>query len=149
MCAVDSRPATSAHGTGFKLFAGGLLPRYCAFVIHPTTFNKILGKLNEEVEEDITSQLARQYKSGRALGWTGPFVSVQMDMTTTHNTAYATMSISFVPEDFSEWARLAVRTKSFPGQHTQVEWKTSSARYVSSTYIFCRHVYCCRTTVCS
>ena len=44
-----------------------------------------------------------------------------MDLTSTHNTEYATMSISFVPEDMGGLVRLSVATKPFPGRHTQVE----------------------------
>lgn len=121
MCAVDSRPASMSKNDGFKLFTGGLLPQYVENAIHPSTFNKILDELCREVHEEVTRQISHHHDSVRKMGWTGPFVCVQMDLTSTHNTEYATMSISFVPEDMGGLVRLSVATKPFPGRHTQVE----------------------------
>jgi len=107
-----------ASGDGFRLFTAGLLPQYGESVIHRDTFNKILGSICEEVYDGIQAQLKQQYDSTRELGWTGPFVSVQMDLTTTHKIEYATMSVSFVPPTWNELVRLSVGTRAFPGRHT-------------------------------
>ena len=85
MCTIDGRPCGVASGEGFRLFTVGLLPKYGESVTHRDRFNKILATLCEEVDDGIQAQLKQQYDSTRELGWTGPFVSVQMDLTTTHN----------------------------------------------------------------
>ena len=108
-----------ASGAGFRLFTAGLLPKYGESVIHRDTFNKILGTIYEEVDGGIQAQLKKQYDSTRELGWTGPFFSVQIDLTVTHNEEYATMSVSFVPpSNWNELVRLSVDTRAFPGTHT-------------------------------
>lgn len=97
MNAIDGRPYGMASWDGFRLFTAGLLSQYGESAIHWETFNKILGTIYEEVDDGIQAKLKQQYDSTRELGWTGPFVSIQMDQTTTHNVNYyATMSVSFV-----------------------------------------------------
>ncbi|CAM9661420.1 unnamed protein product, partial [Phaeothamnion confervicola] len=46
----------------------------------------------------------------------GPFVCMQSDGTTCLNTAYSTLSVTFVDESYS-LVRLALATRSFPGGH--------------------------------
>ena len=63
---------------------------------------------------------ARTTRLGHQAGWYGPFVGIQMDMTTVFNTEYITMALSFVSEDWG-MERVTVCTKAFPGKHTQDE----------------------------
>lgn len=118
MCAVGMRPFNMLRDDSWKHFIGGLSGDYASQTIHPTSINKIMKELCEEVNARIAAVLKVQHTSVTKLGWSGPFVSIQVDMTTTHDVEYCTVSLSLVPEDWRGMERLAVCTKSFPGKHT-------------------------------
>lgn len=56
----------------------------------------ILGAICGEFNDGIHAHKKQQYDPTRELDWTGPFVGVQMDLTTTPNVEYATIPLSFV-----------------------------------------------------
>lgn len=119
-CALEARPFSLASGAAFRYFVGGFSPSYASQVIHPETVTKLLTELSAEVKAAITAKLSAHHDSVTKLGWHGPFVGIQMDMTTAFNTEYITVALSYVSE---EWCmeRLTVCTKAFPGRHTQDE----------------------------
>ena len=63
-------------------------------------------------------EFTEHYESVQAMGWLGPWVSIQCDATSTNNTEYFTVSFSWIPPDWSGMERVAVGTKAFPGRHT-------------------------------
>ena len=99
-------------------------PRYSRETMHHTTAHKILDALCSEVKDAITNILRRQRESCLRLGWHGPFVAIQADLTSAHNREYATMSLSFVPETCDEVVRLGVCTKVLHGTHTSADIAT-------------------------
>ena len=88
-----------AAGAAFRYFVGGFSPSYTSQTVHPETVNKLLIELSTEVNTAITAKLRAQHDSVTKLGWYGPFVGIQMDMTTVFNTEYITVALSFVSED--------------------------------------------------
>ena len=92
MCVIDGWPGGMASGDGFRLFTAGLLPQYGKSLIHRDKFSMILGAICEGVSGGIQAQLKQEYDSTGERGWTGPLVSAQMDLTTTCNVEYTTMT---------------------------------------------------------
>ena len=119
-CAIESKPFNLAAGQAFRYFIGGLSPSYVSQTIHPETIHKHLIELSTEVKTAITAKLKAHHDLVIKLGWYGPFVGIQMDLTTTFNTEYITVALSFVSDDWS-MERKTVYTKAFPGRHTQEE----------------------------
>jgi hypothetical protein len=50
----------------------------------------------------------------------GPFSSLQMELNTTSNVSFCTLSVAFVDSSF-QFVRLSLATKAFPGTHTAVQ----------------------------
>ena len=103
-----------AAGAAFRYFIGGFSPSYASQTIHPKTVNKHLIELSTEVNTAITAKLRAQHDSVTKLGWYGPFVGIQMDMTV-FNTEYITVALSFVSEDWC-MERVTVCMKAFNGK---------------------------------
>ena len=120
-CVIDMRPFNTVTGEGFGCMVNALNPRYARETIHHTTVQKILDILCSEVKEAITDVLRSQRDSCLRVGWYGPFVAVQADLTSAHNREYATMSLSFVPETCDEVVRLGICTKALHGTHTAAD----------------------------
>lgn len=142
-CALESRPFNMAAGAAFRYFIGGFSPSYASQTIHPETVNKHLIELSTEVNTAITAKLRAQHDSVTKLGWYGPFVGIQMDMTTVFNTEYITVALSFVSEDWC-MERVTVCTKAFPGKHTQDEiepWVRKVSLFLYTWYGGNGHVF--------
>lgn len=121
MCAVDLRPFSMIETPAFKWFLGGFSQSYVHETVSPQKIAENLDKLCSQVRAAMTLKLKEQYESVRAMDWTGPWVSVQCDATSTNNTEYFTVSFSWIPPDWSGMERVAFCTKAFPGKHTAVE----------------------------
>ena len=140
------RIETLQHGgrSGISLhFIGGFSPSYASQTIHPETVNKHLVELSTEVNTAIIAKLRAQHDSATKLGWYGPFVGIQMDMTTVFNTKYITVPLSFVSEDWC-MERVTVCTKAFPGKHTQDEiepWVRKVSLFLYTWYGGNGHVF--------
>lgn len=135
LCASEMRPISMSSGAAFQYFIGGLSPSYVSQTIHQTTIDRHLDALFMEVKTAITVKLQEHVTSVRKMGWYGPCVSAQVDLTTANNVEYATMSLSWVPQDWSEMERVTVCTKAFPGRHTQEELEPW-LRKVSFTFFY-------------
>lgn len=121
MCAVDLRPYNMSATAAFQHWLGGYSPELVKKTIHRTTINKNLESLCADVRAVMTAKLAAHYESVKKRGWTGPWISMQCDATSTNNTEYYTVSFSWVPEDWSGMERVAFCTRAFPGKHTAAE----------------------------
>jgi hypothetical protein len=121
MCVQDLRPCSMNHGDGFNVFVHGLSAAYAAETMCNSTFDKLLIAEYMTVKQQIVNELQQQYQSfGNSL----PFCSLQLDMTTTNNVAFCTLSVSFVKEaDDSSFTMQKVNlvTRSFPHEHTAAQ----------------------------
>ena len=115
---MHSAPFSMITGDWFKLMIGCLNSQYCRETMHPSTIDAIIDDLHWEVDASISSILRCQRESCLRLGWRGPFIAIQADLTTLHNWSYATMSLSLVPESCDELVRLSVCTGVLEGSHT-------------------------------
>jgi hypothetical protein len=90
------------------------------------TYDKILMSIYVDVKDDIIKNLKLQHAF---IGGQQPFLALQSDFTTTYNTSYVTLSVSFVNADY-KFQRYMLATRDFPGSHTgeQVRGLTSYAR---------------------
>lgn len=140
MCALQSLdPASLDASLGFRLFLDKLSPGLAAWkrngqppaAVAVARINGILWDLCAGVRRGVVAALTAQSESCRRLGWTGPFVALQVDSTCMARTAAAgehggggggggeeevcTASVSFVPEDFGGLVRLAIGARCFHG----------------------------------
>ncbi|CAM9768796.1 unnamed protein product, partial [Hapterophycus canaliculatus] len=137
MCALQTLDPTSLDSSlGFRLFLDGLSPGYSAArrrapASNPAAVaNAILRDLCTGVRQEIAAALKSQSDSCRRLGWTGPFVGLQVDSTGMSGGAGAwaggeedgggdevcTASVSFVPQGFDGLVRLAIGARFFRGR---------------------------------
>lgn len=106
MCAVDLLPYNMSATAAFQRWLGGYSPELVKKTTHRTTINKNLESLCADVRAVMTAKLAAHYEFVKKRGWTGPWISMQCDATSTNNTEYYTVSFSWVPEDWSGMERV-------------------------------------------
>ncbi|CAM9631462.1 unnamed protein product [Phaeothamnion confervicola] len=113
-CAVNCRPFSMINDVGAKLFIGGLSPPYMCETISDKTRDKIIEDewigLRESMQVEMEQQRLFVAPNG------GPYLCMQLDMTTCLNTAYCTMSVSFINKN-AKLVRLALACRSSPGSH--------------------------------
>ena len=95
MCAVDLRPFYMSATPAFKWYRGGFSQSYVQETIHPDTIANNLENLYSGVREAIMKEFTEHYESVQAMSWLGPWVSIQCDATSTNNTEYFTVSVSW------------------------------------------------------
>ncbi|CAM9848077.1 unnamed protein product [Ectocarpus sp. 6 AP-2014] len=159
MCALQTLdPGSLCSDLGHRLFVGGLAPGYGAGRrlarrrngLAPSgssyaastavtegengaraagTANAILQDLCAGVRREVASALRAHSESCRRLGWSGPFVGLQVDSTGLPGgegggggggggEEVCTASVSFVSEDFGGLVRLAIGARCFRGRQT-------------------------------
>lgn len=136
MYALDDQPCGVAPGDGFRLFMAGRFSQYGDSVIHHDTFSTILSTIHEELNGSIQAQLNQQYGSTRQLGWTGPSVSVLIDLVTTYTMEYPAIPVSVVPPAWYELVRMSVVTRAFLGMQKTRDIEMWTSVHVL-TYNFC------------
>lgn len=117
MCAVDLHPFSMFSSAAFQWYLGGFSPSFITEKPHPTTITRHLDELCSGVRDGITAQLVAQYESVKKVGWTGPWMSIQVDATSTHNTEFFTVSFSWISPDWRGMEQVNYCTKAFPGRH--------------------------------
>ena len=121
MCAVDLHAFSMLNSAAFQWYLGGYSPSFITEKPHHTTINRHLDELCSGVQDGITAQLVAQYESVKKMGWTGPWMSIQVDATSTHNTEFFTVSFSWISPDWRGIERVNYCTKAFPGRHSADE----------------------------
>lgn len=175
MCALQTiDPASLDSSLGFRLFLDRLSPGLAAWKRKgsPSSAAKrasgILWDLCAGVRRGVVAALTAQSESCRRLGWTGPFVALQVDSTGTAGSAgtgggehggsgdgeeVCTASVSFVPEDFGGLVRLAIGARCFHGREESHEAKEAWIRevqlYGMCELFCCLFFLCCPWTVCA
>lgn len=139
MCALQTLDPESLDSClGFRLFLDKLSPGLAAWKRKgqhaAARANGILWDLCAGVRRGVVAALRAQSESCRRLGWTGPFVALQVDSTGMAGAGggqpgdggvgigggggdeeVCTASVSFVPEDFGGLVRLAIGVRCFHG----------------------------------
>ena len=98
---------------GFKLFVGVLAPDYVTSVMHADTYNKYLINLYIEVQNAMLTEIGVQRDACRALGYHGPFLGGQVDLTTVAGEEYITFSESYIPPSEEKIRRVGLATRAF------------------------------------
>lgn len=117
-CAVNLRPANIRHGVGFEILAGILSPAYVAQAMSNITFDLILTSVYTELVGYVMEEIRLHRQSSLDLGYGGPFIGAQLDLTTVANVEYITFSVSYVPLNTAEITRVGLATRAFSGTHT-------------------------------
>ena len=117
MCAVDLHPFSMLSSAAFQWYLGGYSPSFITENPHHTTINRHLDELCSGVRDGITAQLVAQYEPVKKVGWTGPWMSIQVDATSTHHMEFFTVSFSWIAPDWRRMERVNYCTKAFPGRH--------------------------------
>ena len=117
---VNFRPQNVLTDVGFKLFVGVLAPDYVTSVMHANTYNKYLINLYIEVQNAMLTEIGVHRDVCRALGYHGPFLGGQVDLTTVTE-EYIIFSASYIPPGEENIRRVGLATRAFPGSHTAVD----------------------------
>lgn len=130
MCALNSLyPGSIANNVGFQMFAETLSPA-CTTRGWPTTttteelrsspIDECLSELWSSSRGMVVKVLAAQHDSCRRLGWGGPLVALQVEVSGEQREGFefCTASVAFVSEDFKGLSRLAVAARYFLGKVT-------------------------------
>lgn len=120
-CVLDMRPFNVSMGLGFDLFVGGLAPLYAAEKMNRQTLVNMMTEEYFAVKGKVIDGLRTQWES---MGGSGPFCSLQMDMTTTNNVAFCTINVSYISKADSgkfELTKVNLVTRSFPHDHKAVQ----------------------------
>ena len=103
---------------GYKLHVGALRPDYIESTMSGDRFNSTLSKLYNETADEVKQGLRLHRESCLSLGYAGPFLGAQLDLTTVANEEYITFSVSYVVEGETTITRVGLATRAFPGSHT-------------------------------
>jgi hypothetical protein len=102
---------------GFRLFLSQLDPAYLRETISDDTINRILALECDTVRNGIVNELKEQRDWMCSGGVSTSFLAATVDLTTTANVEYATLSVSFVNKDM-ELKKIGLCTRPFTGVHT-------------------------------
>jgi len=122
-CAINMRPQNMRYDEGYKLHMGYdvLCPKYVETAMSDATFNSNLSNIYTEICDAVKKGLRLQRESCVKLGYLGPFLSAQVDLTTVANEEYITFSVSYIAEDATTISRVGLATRAFPGSHTAAD----------------------------
>ena len=104
------------YDEGDKLHVGALSSEYVETGMSDITFNSILSDVYTEVCDAVKENLKQ--RSCMDLGYHGPFLGAQLDLTTVANEEYITFSVSYIAEGDATITRVGLATRAFPGPHT-------------------------------
>ena len=116
--AVNFRPQNMMHDIGFKFFLGVWDPDYTSRTMSAERYDEILLNLYGEVRETLLAEIHEHRDSCLALGYKGPFLSGQVDLTTVAGAEYITFSASYIPPGEATIKRIELATRAFTGSHT-------------------------------
>ena len=119
--AVNMRAQNMRHDEGYKLHVGALCPEYVETTMFTQTFNSILSTVYTETCDEVKKGLRLQRESCVKVGYLGPFLGAQLDLTTVANEEYITFSVSYIAEGETEITRVGLATRAFPGSHTAAD----------------------------
>ena len=85
------------HDIGFKFFLGVWDPDYTSRTMSAERYDEILLNLYGEVRKTLLAEIHKHRDSCLALGYKGPFLSRQVDLTTVAGAEYITFSASNIP----------------------------------------------------
>ena len=103
------------YDEGYKLHVGALSSEYVETGMSDTTFNSILPDVYTEVCDAVKENLKQHRQSCMDLGYYGPFLGAQLDLTTVANEEYITFSVSYIAEGDATITRVGLATRAFPG----------------------------------
>lgn len=117
-CCIDLRPEQLRFDQGFKLFLGSLSPEYVTTTMAKSTFNQTLDELYGTVLSSVVGELRTLREENLGMGYSGPFLGAQLDLTTAAGEEYITFTVTFVKKGDTDMTRIALATRAFPGSHT-------------------------------
>lgn len=107
-------PQNIIHDDGFKFFSSP----YVVETKHNDIFYKHLRLLYDEVRANVMQGIKGLKVSCEELGRTGPYLSAQINLTTSSNDEYITLAISYALPGSDELTHVGLATRKFPGCHT-------------------------------
>ena len=93
---------------GFKLSTGILQPDYVETIMSNGSFDSKLETLYLEVSGNVKEVIRLHRESSVELGYTGPFLGAQLELTTVANEEYITFSVSYIHSGSSELVRVGL-----------------------------------------
>ena len=99
------------HDIGFTFFLGAWDPDYTSRTMSTERYDDILLNLYGEVRETLLAKIHEYRDSCLALGYKGPFLSGQVDLTTGAGAEYITFSASYIPPGEATMKRIGLATR--------------------------------------
>ncbi|CAM9766237.1 unnamed protein product, partial [Ascophyllum nodosum] len=96
-CAINLRPCVMTKATSCTL-ARCPSRTYVEMAMSNTTFDSILSGIHAETCDEVKRGLRLHRESCMKLGYFGPFLGAQLDLTTVANEEYITFSASYIAE---------------------------------------------------
>lgn len=120
-CCIDLRPEQMRYDPGFKLLMGALSPEYVETTMAKSTFNQILDEVYATVLSSVVGELRTLREANLAMGYSGPFLGAQLDLTTAGGEEYITFTVTYVKKGDTDLTRVSPATRAFPGSHTAAD----------------------------
>ena len=116
---INFRSRNMLHDVGFKLSVGAFELDFTSRVMSAEVVDRHLLRLYADVREHVLAGIRQHHpESCLALGYTGPFLAGQVDLTTVAGEEYITFSVSYIPPGDEKILRIGLATRAFPGSHT-------------------------------
>ena len=117
---INLRSQHMRHDEGFKLFVSVLSPEYVdTITMSASTFDKTLATLYDRVKKNMLNDLRLLREECLTVGYSGPFLDAQLDLTTATGEEYITFTVTYVRKVSSDVTQVSLTTRrAFPGSHT-------------------------------
>ena len=116
-CVLDGRPWVMGGDLDFKMLMAPMVPEYAATTPAASTLEKILEDMYIEVKARVIEVLRSHDVELTKSEYSGPFCSLQLDLTTNANQEYCTALVCLLSMGPSRPVRLNLATWLFPGTH--------------------------------
>ena len=96
-CVRDGRPLESLKDdVRHKLILSKFVPEYAASDTSHPTLDKVLASLYDEAKSSLVAKLKGVRDELQQIGYSGPFCSLQLEMTSINNDEFCTASVSVI-----------------------------------------------------
>ena len=95
-CVRHGRPFEALKDVGHKLILSEFVPEYAASNTSHSALDKILTTLYDEGKAALVAKLKSVRDEFQQAGYSGPFCSLQLDLTSISNDEFCTASVSTI-----------------------------------------------------
>ena len=112
------------HDEGFKLFVGALSREYLDATMSASTFDNILATFYDRVKKNVLNDLRSLCGGCLAVGYSGPFLDAELDLTTAAYDEHITFTVPYVPSPCRTCVRVAAMLSGSRWRHEHFPART-------------------------